>query len=85
MKRGGAGKRRDATEAEIIRALRAIGAFVVQCHGAGTPDLVVLYRSRWFVMEIKSEKGRLRPSQMYGHYPIVRTPEQALAVLRPNI
>ena len=79
MKRGGAGKRRDSTEAAIIATLRSYGAFVQQCHGAGAPDLLVCFGNRWCPLEVKSPHGPIRSSQT--RYPIVRTPEEAVTTI----
>ena len=80
MKRGGGKKRRDSSEPAIVQALRAVGAFVQQCHGDGAPDLIVRFHGIWKPLEVKSEKGRIRTKQAEAEYPIVRTPEEALAV-----
>jgi hypothetical protein len=79
VRRGGASKRRDLTEPAIIEALQAVGAFVQQCHGDGAPDLIVCHRGKWLPMECKSPKGKVRAKQV--RYPIVRTPQEALALL----
>ena len=52
----------DHNHAEIIRALRAVGAEVTDTSrvGEGFPDLVVSYRNKWFVIEVKD--GRKPPS-----------------------
>lgn len=78
MKRGGAKKRRDASEPGIVQALEAVGAFVRQCHGDGAPDLIVRLRGVWKPIECKSEKGKIRKGQ--EEYPIARTPAEALAL-----
>ena len=80
MKRGGAKKRRDASETAIIQALQAVGAFVRQCHGDGAPDLIVRFQGVWKPLEVKSEKGRIRKKQAEAEYPIVHTPAEALEV-----
>lgn len=45
----------DATQPAIVKALRQIGAFVQPLNAVkgGCPDLLVGYRGRWFVMEVK--------------------------------
>lgn len=65
----------DATHTEIVAGLRACGAAVTSLAGvgAGVPDLLVSYRSRWAVLEVKQPLGprggesadgqRLRASQ----------------------
>lgn len=53
----------DANQTEIIKALRAVGASVAPTHqvGKGFPDLVVGYKGRNILMEIKD--GNKPPSQ----------------------
>ena len=46
-------KRRDENEGEIVRALEAIGANVTRLDTAGVPDLLVAWRSRTFLLEVK--------------------------------
>ena len=81
FRRGGAGKRRDQNEPEVIQALEAVGAQVWQLSGRAIPDLLAWYRGRPFVMEVKTEKGKQKPSQVGTPWPIVRTVEQALATI----
>lgn len=52
----------DANQAEIVRALRAIGASVAitSALGDGFPDLVVGFRGKNFLVELKD--GRKPPS-----------------------
>lgn len=63
------GARRDANEREIVLALRRLGVRVLRLSGAGVPDLAVYWPARgWLLGEIKTEKGRLRPTQAdWGH------------------
>ena len=51
----------DRNQAEIVAALRAVGASVqsLASIGKGCPDLLCGYRSRWYVIEVKSPGGRL--------------------------
>lgn len=54
----------DANQAEIVKELRKIGAFVQPIHrlGQGVPDLLVSFRQRWLVMELKRDaKANLTP------------------------
>lgn len=48
----------DANQAEIVAALRNIGATVQPLHavGQGCPDLLVGYRQRNFLFEVKNGK-----------------------------
>lgn len=75
-------KRRDANESEIVKALRAIGCTVMQTDAV---DLIVGVNSKTnLLMEIKTETGKLKPSQekllqtWRGQYAIVRTVEEAI-------
>lgn len=45
----------DANQAEIVQALRKLGAAVTAIHmvGKGVSDLLVSYRQKWFVLEVK--------------------------------
>ncbi len=82
--------RRDDNEPEIIKALEKAGAYVVQVSATGLPDLCVGYQGRWFWMEVKAPKGKLRASQesffdackLWGlNAAVVRSGEEAVAVL----
>ena len=81
FRRGGAGKRRDANEPAVIQALEAVGAQVWQLSGRAIPDLLAWYRGRPFVMEVKTAKGKQKPSQVGTPWPIVRSVDEALLVL----
>lgn len=59
-------RRVDANQAEIVAALRKIGAAVTPLHtvGQGVADLLVSWRQRWFLFEVKSDhKGKLTPDE----------------------
>lgn len=45
----------DSNQAEIVKALRKIGATVTPLHrvGGGVPDLLCSFRQRWMVLECK--------------------------------
>ena len=47
--------RTDANHSEIKSALERIGCYVVDCAhvGQGFPDLVIAFRNRWVLLEIK--------------------------------
>jgi len=83
MRRGGAGKRRDAIEPAVIQALKACGVQVWQISGAGLPDLLCKRQGRWMPLEVKSgEKARLTAIQAAEDaFPVVRSVEQALIVI----
>ena len=84
----------DANQAAIVAALRAIGATVQPLHmvGAGCPDLLVGWRGRNWLIEVKdcnasNTDPKLRPSQVEwhdgwkGHVATVETVGAALAVI----
>ena len=79
-----AGKRRDANEPEIVDALEAVGASVLR---ANEVDLIVGYRERSYLIECKSEGGKLTPFQQdmlktwRGHYAVVYSVDEALRVI----
>ena len=76
----------DANQAEIVRALEAAGAVVIDLHavGGGCPDLMVGFRGRNYCLEVKTATGKLRPDQQEffdtwaGQAAVVRTVEAAL-------
>lgn len=53
----------DDNQGAIVAALRRIGAVVTPLHmvGGGVSDLLVSFRQRWLVMEVKD--GSLPPSR----------------------
>ncbi len=88
----------DANQAVIVDALRKIGACVIDlsASGEGVMDLLVCYRRRTWMVEVKNLKGRgdiLTPAQIKLHAAIgdagcevhiVRSVDEALAlVTRP--
>ena len=80
--------RRDTNEPPIIEALRGVGAGVQQLSGTpGLPDLLVSFRDVNYLMEIKTEKGKLTPDEIRwienwkSPVYIVRTPERALEII----
>ena len=77
--RGGARKRRDMIEPDIIRALRARGVQTWQVGGRGLPDLLCWHRGRPVVLEVKSGNARLSAVQARADapWPVVRTVEAA--------
>ena len=89
FRRGGAGKRRDAIEPNVIAALRAFGATVIQLSGtAPVPDLLVGYRNAWTPMEVKSgEKAGFTEAQTHAmttglmRCPVVRSVEDAIVLI----
>lgn len=82
MRRGGAGKRRDSNEPQIIDGLRAIGCRVYQISGANLPDLLVCYRHRWMPLAVKTKTGALTESEQAGvPWPIVRSLDEAMQAI----
>ncbi len=81
-------KRVDATQREIVAALRKAGASVQSLanQGKGVPDLLVGIHGKNFLFEVKTEKGVLTPDQdkwfiaWRGWAQVVRTAEDALYV-----
>lgn len=61
--------RTDKNQAEIVSALRAVGCGVVDTSriGKGFPDIIVCRPGGVWLMEIKSEKGKLNPRQEKWH------------------
>ena len=81
------GAKRDLNEAQIVRALRDIGATVHHISAPGLPDLMVGFRGNTYLMEVKGRKSKLtKPEQVFfdewrGHAVIVRSVEDALSEL----
>jgi Holliday junction resolvase len=79
--------KRDANETEIIKALRQIGATVQPINAADTPDLLIGYQGINYLMEVKTEKGKLKPGQIdwhdnwRGQCAVVRSVDEAFMIL----
>lgn len=79
----------DANHSAIVAALRSIGASVqdLASVGQGCPDILVGFRGRNYLMEIKVNKGKPTPMQdvwhmtWQGQVVIVRTVDEALHVI----
>lgn len=84
----------DGNQPAIVQALRSVGATVASCHavGQGFPDLVVGFRGRNFLIEVKDpaqpkHRHELTPAQVEfhagwnGEIAKVFTPEDALAAI----
>jgi hypothetical protein len=56
--------KRDANEPAIIAALKRVGAKVYPVSGEGLPDTTVLFRGVVYLIEIKTDKGKLTPAQV---------------------
>jgi len=78
----------DRNQSQIVAALRDIGASVEPIHalGGGVPDLLVGFRGRTLLMEVKTDDGRLTPQQVKFHQSwrgqtaIVRSIDEALMI-----
>ena len=77
--------RTDATQAEVVKALRAVGASVYYCK---LPlDLLVCHRKETMLIEVKTDDGRLTQAQEEflatwpGRVHIVRGPLEAVAAV----
>lgn len=77
----------DSNQGPIVDALRKCGASVqlLTRVGHGCPDLLVGYRRRTFLLEVKTLEGELEPGQVQWHavwnglpVDVVRSPLQAL-------
>ena len=81
--------RTDLNQAEIVESLRDMGCTVELLHrvGGGCPDILVGFRDRNVLLEIKQPKGRLNKLQRKWHalwkgqVAVVRSPEDALRVV----
>ena len=58
-------RRVDKNHTEIVNTLKGIGCSVVSLadKGHGVPDLLVGFRGRNYLVEVKGEKGKLTPDQ----------------------
>lgn len=82
-------KSTDANQSEIVADLRKAGASVVSLHevGRGCPDLLVGFRDKNFIIEVKTEYGRLNALQAEWHVTwrgrvdVARTSEEALRII----
>ena len=81
----------DTNQAEIVQGLRKVGASVLSLAdvGKGCPDILVGYRHRNFLMEVKNPKGKniLGDDQKRwmhawnGQVEVVRSLEEALILI----
>ena len=83
--------RRDKNERAIIASFASMGVCTWRLSGTGLPDLLCGYRCTWFLVEIKSARGQLRPEQELFHtsckamqlpIAIVRSQDDVVAVMR---
>lgn len=84
--------RPDGTRSDIVDALRDVNAIVIDQDSSvpGIPDLAVLWLGTTTWLEVKSEKGKLRPEQeefrqrarrVGVRVEVVRTPREALKAI----
>ena len=87
-------KRVDSNQPEIVEGLRDIGATVLHIHevGHGAPDLVVGFRNRNYLIEVKDgkkipSKRKLTPDEQIfhqwwrGQVKIANNLQEALAII----
>jgi hypothetical protein len=63
LMRVGQNRKRDANEAEIVSALRKVGASVIRISEKGAPDLLVFHRGAVHLLEVKSRLGGATTAQ----------------------
>lgn len=79
--------KRDINEAQIVAALRAIGASVQHLSAPGVPDLLVGFRGANMLLEVKRTKGKLTApeaewhNEWRGQVAIVRSVDDALRLI----
>ena len=79
----------DRNQPYIVRALREMGASVQHLHtvGRGCPDLLVGFRGRNYLLEVKTPSGELTEAEgafidtWRGQVDVVRDADEALAVV----
>lgn len=69
--------KRDANEKQLLADLRLAGVEVWRISGDGLPDVLVRYRGRYEVFEVKTATGRKTKKQAAIPWPIVRTFQEA--------
>jgi hypothetical protein len=80
-------KRTDTNQAEIVAALRQAGALVLDLHtvGRGVPDLLIYFRTRLQLVEVKRPGEKPNALQLAFHavWPVsvVETIPEALALV----
>jgi hypothetical protein len=82
-------RRVDANQGEIVAALRAMGAHCQDLHnvGQGCPDILVGFRQRNYLFEIKAPNGRLTIQESMwrlkwdGQVDTIKTADEAIAVI----
>lgn len=80
--RVGQARRRDVNEPEIRQALARVGAQTFPLSGSPAPDLLVWFRGREYVMEIKSDRGKKRKDEAHDvPWPVVTSIAEALRLI----
>lgn len=83
-------KKVDSNQSKITKALRDFGCSVQHLHsvGKGCPDIVVGYKNRNYLLEIKDGEKKLTPDQVIWHYDwrgqveVVTSPEHAIETIK---
>lgn len=79
----------DANQAEIVAALRQVGAsvYIMADVGQGVPDLLVGRAGCTYLLEVKAPRGRLNEREQEwhaawrGHVAVVRSVDDALRAI----
>lgn len=79
----------DSNHHELVQAARGIGASVLSLAnlGNGAPDLLIGFRGKNYLVEVKTERGKMTADEMQfmvtwnGQNNIVRTCDQLLDLL----
>ena len=83
----------DRNHRELVTALRAVGAEVLDLSrvGQGCPDLLVGWRGQLTLLEVKSGNGKLSEDQVWfhqfwsGYVKVIRTVPEALAAIGAEV
>jgi Holliday junction resolvase len=62
-------------QAKLIKEYESIGYYVIKLiktNKNGIPDLLCLKDGKGFFIEVKSEKGKLKPLQEYRHEELLK-------------
>lgn len=83
-------RKRDSNESTIIKTLYAFKCdkvWKIECRDdAGCPDILCIYKNKYYAMEIKTDEGKLSEAQKEnGCIPVVRNATEALRVIGINI
>lgn len=79
--RVGQARKRDTAEKGIRKALAAVGAETTPVSGKGAPDLLIRFQGQLWGVEVKSAKGRRTDAQEVSQWPIIRSVDEALALV----